>query len=117
MLKLTIQLFHVLALEFHHNVLEKSIELNPDLISYLLGIHNLTPRRIEYTENAGYYIKKLHLCKIHKWYGMSCIVIWLPEIQFPVISGQFAPTQNGFQVKLIIPALTLVGNMNMLELV
>ena len=60
-------------------VLEKSIELNPDIISYLLGIHNLTPRRIEYMEKAGYYIQKLHLCKVHKWYGMSCIVIWAKE--------------------------------------
>lgn len=60
-------------------VLEKSIELNPDIISYLLGIHNITPRRIEYMEKTGYYIKKLHLCKVHKWYGMSCIVIWAKE--------------------------------------
>ena len=30
-------------------------------------------------EKAGYYIQKLHLCKVHKWYGMSCIVIWGKE--------------------------------------
>ena len=30
-------------------------------------------------EKAGYYIKKLQLCKVHKWYGMSCIVIWAKE--------------------------------------
>tara|TARA_R100000951_G_C2522848_1_gene143967 strand:- start:15 stop:536 length:522 start_codon:yes stop_codon:yes gene_type:complete len=57
-------------------VLKKSIELNPHTISYLIGIHNLTTRRIEYMEKAGYYITKIHLTKVFKWFGMSIIVIW-----------------------------------------
>ena len=60
-------------------VLEKSIQLNPSIISYLLGINNLTTKRIEYMEKKGYYIKELHLLKIYKWYGMSCIVVWNKE--------------------------------------
>ena len=59
------------------NVLTKSISLKPKIISYLLGINNLTSRRIEYMEQAGYYMKKIHLCKVWKWYGMSCIVVWV----------------------------------------
>jgi len=57
-------------------ILEKSISLKPKVISYLLGINNLTPRRIEYMEKNGYYITKLHMCKIYKWFGMSLIVVW-----------------------------------------
>ena len=57
-------------------VLEKSVSLSPHTISYLIGINNLTPKRIEYMENKGYYITKIHLCKVYKWYGMSCIVVW-----------------------------------------
>lgn len=59
-----------------NKVLEKSIELNPHTISYLIGINNLTTKRIEYMENAGYYITKIHFTKVYKWFGMSVIVIW-----------------------------------------
>lgn len=57
-------------------VLQKSVELKPRVISYLLGINNITTRRIEYMEKSGYFITKLHLCKVFKWFGMSCIVVW-----------------------------------------
>jgi hypothetical protein len=59
-----------------NKVLEKSVELKPRIISYLIGINNLTAKRMEYMENSGYYITKIHICKVFKWYGMSVIVIW-----------------------------------------
>lgn len=59
-----------------NKVLEKSVKLNPKIISYLIGINNLTPRRIEYMEENGYFISKIHMCKVYKWYGMSIIIIW-----------------------------------------
>lgn len=57
-------------------VLEKSVSLNPRIISYLIGVNNLTAKRIEFMESRGYYITKLHMCKVFKWYGMSMIVVW-----------------------------------------
>jgi hypothetical protein len=57
-------------------VLKKSVELNPKCISYLIALHNLTAKRIEYMNTHGYYLKKLHMLKVYKWYGMSCIVIF-----------------------------------------
>ena len=57
-------------------VLEKSVALKPMIISYLLGINNLTAKRMEYMEANGYYITKLHMCKVFKWFGMSLIVVW-----------------------------------------
>ena len=57
-------------------VLEKSISLKPRVISYLIGVGNLTTRRIEMMEKAGYGITKLHMCKVYKWYGMSFIVVF-----------------------------------------
>ena len=59
-----------------NKVLEKSVDLKPRIISYLIGINNLTAKRLEYMENNGYYITKLHMCKVFKWYGMSMIVVW-----------------------------------------
>ena len=43
---------------------------------YLLGIHNLTPRRIEACEKKGFFITKIYLCKVFKWFGMSAFVLW-----------------------------------------
>jgi hypothetical protein len=54
-------------------VLSKSVELKPRVIQYLLGINNLTPKRLEFMENNNYGLTKIHLCKVFKWYGMSCI--------------------------------------------
>jgi hypothetical protein len=56
------------------DVIKHSIALKPDIVNYLLGVNNLTPRRIEMFEKAGYSLTKVHLCKVYKWYGMSCIV-------------------------------------------
>ena len=47
-----------------NKVLEKSVELKPRIISYLIGINNLTAKRLEYMENNGYYITKLHMCSL-----------------------------------------------------
>jgi len=55
-------------------VIKKSIELQPHTINYLIGIGNLTARRIEMFEKAGYGMTKMHMCKVFKWYGMSVMV-------------------------------------------
>ena len=67
-------------------VLEKSVKLNPRVISYLIGVGNLTSKRIEDMEKNGYKIVKLHLCKVYKWYGMSFIVVWEKTEQNGILS-------------------------------
>jgi len=57
-------------------VLKKSVELKPKYISYLIGQGNLTARRIEFMNVNGYYLQKIHMCKVFKWYGMSYIVVF-----------------------------------------
>lgn len=57
-------------------ILDKCIELQPRIISFLIGFHNLTAKRIEKMENAGYKIVYFHLTKVYKWFGMSLIVTW-----------------------------------------
>lgn len=54
--------------------IKKNIELNPRVISMLIGIGNLTARRMEMLEKAGYGLTKMKMMKVYKWYGMSCIV-------------------------------------------
>jgi hypothetical protein len=57
-----------------NKVIEKSINLNPRVIQYLIGINNLTAKRIEYFNNNGYSLTKIHMCKFFSWFGMSIIV-------------------------------------------
>jgi 16S rRNA A1518/A1519 N6-dimethyltransferase RsmA/KsgA/DIM1 with predicted DNA glycosylase/AP lyase activity len=59
-----------------NKVFEHSIKLNPRIISYLIGINNLTPRRIEMMNSAGYGLTKLLMTKVYKWFGISVIVIF-----------------------------------------
>ena len=67
-------------------VFEKSIELKPHTISYLIGINNLTAKRIEYMNSKGYFLDELHLCKVFKWYGMSCIIVFTNKVKKNKIS-------------------------------
>ncbi len=54
--------------------IKKNIELKPRIISLLIGVGNLTARRVEMFEKAGYGLTKMKMMKVYKWYGMSCIV-------------------------------------------
>lgn len=57
-------------------VLKRSVDLQPQFISYLLCFHHLTTKRLEMMEEAGYVLIKCSITKVFKWYGMSCICIW-----------------------------------------
>lgn len=56
--------------------LEHSCEIADKGFAYLLGLHNLTPKRIEACEKQGFYITRIHLCKVFKWFGISAMVVW-----------------------------------------
>jgi DNA modification methylase len=62
-------------------ILQHSVKLEPHTISYLIGQHNLTNKRIEYMNNNGYYLSKLFFTKINEWYGMSIIVVFTKKAQ------------------------------------
>lgn len=53
------------------SVLEKSIELKPRIISYLLLHGSMTPKRLERLNNAGYGLTHMYICKVYTWYGMA----------------------------------------------
>lgn len=56
--------------------LKHSCEISIKGFAYLLGLHNLTPRRIEMCEKMGFGITKIYLCKVFKWFGISAFIIW-----------------------------------------
>jgi hypothetical protein len=67
-------------------VLQHSVSLQPKVISYLIGFHNLTTKRVEYMNNNGYYIIDFHLTKVQAWYGMSLIVTFSNSATKNIIS-------------------------------
>jgi len=62
-----------------NEVLEHSIKLKPRVISYLIGINNLTPKRLEIMNKNGYVLKDLYLSKVYKWFGMTAICTFVKE--------------------------------------
>jgi hypothetical protein len=52
-------------------ILEKSVALQPRVISYLLLEGKMTPKRIEYLNKNGYGMTGIYMCKVFKWYGMA----------------------------------------------
>ena len=59
---------------FLDRIITKSIELNPRVISYLIGQQNFTSRRIEIMNNAGYSLTRCLMLKFFEWYGMGYII-------------------------------------------
>ena len=58
------------------NWIKKNIELEPRIISLLIGVNNLTTRRLEWLYNAGYGLTKMRMLKVWTWFGMSYILIF-----------------------------------------
>ena len=52
-------------------VLQKSVELRPRVISYLLLHGALTPKRLEFLNGAGYGLTGIYITKVYSWYGMT----------------------------------------------
>lgn len=52
-------------------VFEKSIELKPRIISYLLLHGAMTPKRMELFNDAGYGLTGIYITKVYQWYGMT----------------------------------------------
>ena len=55
---------------------EHSFELAQRGVAYLLGVTNITPRRIEMANKAGFGLTCIHLCKVFHWYGISAFCVF-----------------------------------------
>ena len=60
--------------------IDKCITVARKEVGLLIGVANLTARRIETFNKAGFYLKSYIMFKVYKWYGMSCYVIFSKEI-------------------------------------
>jgi len=58
---------------------EKTISLKPKIFSYLIGVHNLTCKRIEMAQEAGYRLANMQWFKVYDYYGMSMFCTFVLE--------------------------------------
>lgn len=58
-------------------VLEHSITLNPRVISYVMGVINLTNTRVEMMRGNGYGLHSMYVFKVKDWFSSTVIAIFL----------------------------------------
>lgn len=56
--------------------LKHSFDISEIGVAYLLGLHNITPRRLEMANGYGFGLTTMHLCKVFHWFGISAFCIW-----------------------------------------
>lgn len=56
--------------------LEHSFDVAEVGVAYLLGLHNITPRRLELANACGFGLTTMHLCKVFHWFGISAFCVW-----------------------------------------
>jgi len=61
-------------------VLAKCVELKPKVISLLLLHGAVTPKRMEFMEENGYFPVSIYHAKVFKWYGITEAWTWATEI-------------------------------------
>lgn len=45
-------------------------------VAYLLGVNNLTAKRLQMAEDLGFGVTKISMFKVFKWWGMSYFIVW-----------------------------------------
>jgi len=66
-------------------VFEHTLKICEVEFGYLIGMNNLTARRIEMCNKAGFYLKSMFMCKVYKWWGMSIYVVFSKKIDKNII--------------------------------
>ncbi len=53
-----------------------SFEIANKGVAYLIGLHNITPRRLEIAGIYGFGVTFIHIHKVCPWYGIQAFVVW-----------------------------------------
>jgi len=67
------------------DVLEKTYQICRKEFGYLIGMRNLTTRRIEIANKNGFFIKSMFITKVFRFYGMSVYVVFSKEINVNLV--------------------------------
>jgi len=58
----------------------------------LLSIHNITPKRIDEIEKAGFGIRLMHMVRVKRWFGFHVIVVWERNCSSTTVFIALCPT-------------------------
>lgn len=56
--------------------LDHSFSIANHGVALLLGLLNITPRRLEMANKMGFGLTYIHLCKVFHWFGISAFCVW-----------------------------------------
>ena len=56
--------------------LEHSVKLTPRKICYVMGILNLTSKRVDFLKKHGYFLSKLHITSVRGWFANTLCVVF-----------------------------------------
>ena len=56
--------------------LDHTVKLNPKKICYIMGVLNLTPKRIDFLKKHGYFLSTFHITTVKGWFGNTLCVIF-----------------------------------------
>lgn len=59
-----------------NKVFDHLIKICKKGFALLLGMINLSIKRIKYLETNGFFITKIKLLRVRGWFGTSCFVVW-----------------------------------------
>lgn len=55
--------------------IKHTCKLSTKGFALLIGTQNITPKRLELIESAGFGVTNIVMCKVFKWYGISSYII------------------------------------------
>lgn len=59
--------------------IEHSCKLSQKGFAYLIGLNNITAKRLEKCEDCGFGLTNIHIFKVYDWFGMSSFLIFERE--------------------------------------
>ena len=58
-----------------NKVFEHSVKIAKKGIAYLIGIINITPKRLQFLDDNNFGITHFHICQVRGWFGKSVFII------------------------------------------
>lgn len=59
--------------------IKECARFKPEIISFPVAQHAITPARLEIMGELGYYLHNLCMVKVDKWYGMTYLATWVKQ--------------------------------------
>ena len=73
---------------------EHSKKIAKKSISFLINNFNLTPVRVKFMEEDGWYITKIHLFDLKKWFGRQNYIVWEKRKEKPLTQFTWGKYKN-----------------------